>query len=537
MSRSPRFKLFFFATVGLVLLSTCRHLFAFRGHIGGSARRPLRSNQGVPRVVWAFWFGNQMRRARLEAFHSLSRNVGAQVNLVTTQNLTQYEQQDYPFHPAMKFLSSVHKSDYLRAYFMHFYGGGYHDIKSHRSEDSWEHDFSELELNTAVWLKGSAEVKREDVACDEAYARIILNGILPGCSFGQDVRLDNIEANHGSCCEHIFKSWDKLVQNGAYLMRPRNAFTKDWLDNLHARLDAKYTLLKLNPAPFPRCCPKGANTQGYPIRWAELHGEIFHVLQVKHLAHVSQGLKRWHMGVRYRDDSENSIFWNEPVENRQRVLVGIFTTAAEVLRQRNWRALLKSRMVNDASTDHAAALRPGLNFVFIEGLNFPLKPKEPDKMILDMPENMNSGKSVAWFRTAFHRYQDADFIVKMDSDTHICPGRIQTAFSHAAQDGAIYVGRIATRCGGGHHCPKTWQYMSGGFHGLSRAAVATMLLKQEGRPTVLHQHEDINTGYWMQVVNRDVGANYTFELDDETVRWQGGDEASLRFLCEGNSYL
>lgn len=36
---------------------------------------------------------------------------------------------DAPLHPSYSFLSGVHRSDYLRCYLMHHYGGGYSDIK------------------------------------------------------------------------------------------------------------------------------------------------------------------------------------------------------------------------------------------------------------------------------------------------------------------------------------------------------------------------------------------------------------------------
>ena len=36
---------------------------------------------------------------------------------------------EHPLHKGFEYLSAVHKSDYLRCYFMRFYGGGYSDIK------------------------------------------------------------------------------------------------------------------------------------------------------------------------------------------------------------------------------------------------------------------------------------------------------------------------------------------------------------------------------------------------------------------------
>lgn len=51
------------------------------------------------------------------------------VILITKDNLHEYILPENPLHPSYKYLSAVHRSDYLRTYFMHFYGGGYSDIK------------------------------------------------------------------------------------------------------------------------------------------------------------------------------------------------------------------------------------------------------------------------------------------------------------------------------------------------------------------------------------------------------------------------
>jgi hypothetical protein len=57
---------------------------------------------------------------------------------------------EYPLHPAFKYLSYVHKSDYLRSYFMHFYGGGYADIKKYSSNNNWKECFNLLNSNTDI---------------------------------------------------------------------------------------------------------------------------------------------------------------------------------------------------------------------------------------------------------------------------------------------------------------------------------------------------------------------------------------------------
>ena len=77
----------------------------------------------------------------------LKRNIGASVELVTDTNLHEYNIPESPMHPAVcsKTLSAIHKADYLRVYFMHHYGGGYHDVKPHSASNNWTAVFSEFD--------------------------------------------------------------------------------------------------------------------------------------------------------------------------------------------------------------------------------------------------------------------------------------------------------------------------------------------------------------------------------------------------------
>ena len=51
------------------------------------------------------------------------------VLLVTPDDLAAYVLPEHPLHEAYEGLSFVHRSDYLRCYFLNFHGGGYADIK------------------------------------------------------------------------------------------------------------------------------------------------------------------------------------------------------------------------------------------------------------------------------------------------------------------------------------------------------------------------------------------------------------------------
>ena len=119
----------------------------------------------VPKVVWCFWFGPPMSDTRMEAYKTMKHNLEIPVKLVTEKNLRLYELREHPIHRAVyeSNLSGIHKGDYLRAYFMRYYGGGYHDIKF--TSNSWLNKF-DIFMNKDVWLLGTAEFRKTDIGCD-----------------------------------------------------------------------------------------------------------------------------------------------------------------------------------------------------------------------------------------------------------------------------------------------------------------------------------------------------------------------------------
>ena len=52
-----------------------------------------------------------------------------EVKVVTTPLLPYFVLPDAPLHKGYEYLTTMQKVDYTRGYFMHFYGGGYADIK------------------------------------------------------------------------------------------------------------------------------------------------------------------------------------------------------------------------------------------------------------------------------------------------------------------------------------------------------------------------------------------------------------------------
>lgn len=262
-----------------------------------------------------------------------------------------------PFTPN-KGLSMIHVGDYLRVYLMHFHGGGYTDVKKNLDRDEvtgaqfdWKGAFDEFDTDKELWVKGTTEYGWSDAGCDESYilgddrcdklrgfrgldsnsiaGEYLLNDQLASTNTSNtisssavtssmkalDLKLDtkkarisldlpvkywSIQASNANCCKMVRDSWEKLVTNCMYILRPKTPLTAEWLWSVEAHLTLKSELVFQNPAPKPRCCQgnveKNAETaaeNAYPIDWAELHGNAFNPLQWKYNEHVKNGLPRF----------------------------------------------------------------------------------------------------------------------------------------------------------------------------------------------------------------------------------------------------
>ena len=114
----------------------------------------------------------------------------------------------------------------------------------------------------------------------------------------------------------------------------------------------------------------------------------------------------------------------------------------------------------------------GANIVLVIGSGpQTTQPTTPDLFVLENePENMNEGKSFAYLRDGVARFPDADFFLKVDMDTLMCPKAIVAILEgmKAAQQQWFGFKMSRETCGGYSHCPDhTWFYMSGGIYGLS----------------------------------------------------------------------
>lgn len=202
------------------------------------------------RTIFCFWTGSEeMSANRIQALWSIFNQTGCSVAHINQINLEAWIKPESPLHPAYGFLSSTHKSDYLRCYFMHHYGGGYTDIKKTRV--NWHSFFERLDKSHRYAL-GYSEL---------AHGMPHLTGHL-----GDEIR----------------EVHNQLIGLCAFIFKKNSPLTFNWMAKTHELLDKKFDLLKKNPAQHPLdqtdvILPDGKASK-YPLRWAEMLGEIFHPL-------------------------------------------------------------------------------------------------------------------------------------------------------------------------------------------------------------------------------------------------------------------
>jgi hypothetical protein len=213
----------------------------------------------MPPTIWAFWTGtNPLTDARKRNLEALRRISGCSVVLVTPENLATYIKPEAPLHPGYEYLSLTGRSDYLRAYFMYHYGGGYSDIK--RPLGSWRMGFLKLEESPSIWMVGTREKRAEDIG------------------FQEDEELYGL----------LKMNYKSLPQNGAYIGRKGSLLFKEILDEVHSCLDKHLEALKSVVD-----CPiraRAGDGSGYPLRWTEVGGSIVHKVAYKYKDHIAFAL-------------------------------------------------------------------------------------------------------------------------------------------------------------------------------------------------------------------------------------------------------
>ena len=188
--------------------------------------------------VFAFWTGdNQMTKNRADCLRSME-HIGIPIDLVMKEDIRRFvDLAGVPLHKNFEFLHQTHKADYLRVYFMHFFGGGYADIKHYNK--SWVNAFKKLNNDNNAYIIGYREVSKDAVA-----------------QIG------------GRGQRELEKHYRLLAGNGAYICKAKTEFTDNWLKNTNEVLDEK-------------------DFSGeYPLKWTELLGDVFHPLCLKYFQHI-----------------------------------------------------------------------------------------------------------------------------------------------------------------------------------------------------------------------------------------------------------
>lgn len=200
--------------------------------------------------LFVFWMGNnELSVNRKRCLQSLNEKSGLWIILVTRENLQSFvAMTGVPLHSGYNLLAAIHKSDYLRSYFMHFFGGAYSDLKAHKQ--SWVPEISKTMKNASVLASGMQEI-----------------------AGGTPVRS---LANHTGL----------LISNGGFFFKPRTNLTLEWYNSVQEEMDAIYPRLLIHPGTHLNRDME----PGYPVSWAQIQGVKFHPIVYKYRDHISRNL-------------------------------------------------------------------------------------------------------------------------------------------------------------------------------------------------------------------------------------------------------
>ncbi|MCY7290531.1 MAG: capsular polysaccharide synthesis protein [Cryobacterium sp.] len=209
----------------------------------------------APRVINLFWTSdNELtpnRRRCIREFRDVQTD-DVEVRLITPDNLSDYVLAEAPLHPAYSQLSAIHRSDYLRAYFLHHHGGGYADIKAPSA--SWDATFDWINCDSGAWLVGYPEQSSEIV-----------------------------QSLHGPLARDVQRVYSRLVGGGAFVSRPRTPLTAEWMTEVNRRMDYLSAALTQHPATDPF-----GQHADYPVTWIGLMQLVLNPLQLKYLTYIRQ---------------------------------------------------------------------------------------------------------------------------------------------------------------------------------------------------------------------------------------------------------
>jgi len=219
-----------------------------------SRRKVIKKNKDFEKTVFSIWYGgDEMSENRKKCYSDLVENFkkeGINYVLITEKNLGEYPK--IKLHEGFQYLSKVHQSDYLRTALMHFYGGGYTDIKYY--SEGWSKGFIDL-FNSNKFGNGYTEIGKEGVAV----------------------------IGDKSLYQNMVQNYSLLIGNVNYIFKKETPFTTEWYNNMIKLMDERLPYLKQFPAKHARQnLYREDLNYPYPIQWTELLGCIFHPLCYKY---------------------------------------------------------------------------------------------------------------------------------------------------------------------------------------------------------------------------------------------------------------
>ncbi len=203
-------------------------------------------------TIYLFWTGdNPMNEKRINCLNYSKETSKSNLILITKDTLHEYILKDHPLHPSYQYLSETHKSDYLRCYFAHFYGGGYMDVK--KTLGPWDDCFEEMR-NSNYLMCGYKHV------------------------------------GDGHVCDPYKPYWDELIATNAFICKPQSVITTEWYNEMILLMDNKLEQLQKNPAKYTDDSTWGDS--GYPMAWSEMLGDIFFKITYKYKDKLLQTLPK-----------------------------------------------------------------------------------------------------------------------------------------------------------------------------------------------------------------------------------------------------
>ena len=217
---------------------------------------------------------NDNRKRGWESFGA----TGLKPIMVTANTLENWVMPEWPLHPAYPFLSLVHRSDYLRPYFMYHHGGGYADVKPQTG--SWLETVERVDRSPRLFGAGYREVRGGTVWLQNApiNGRYLI-GPRAVPRFAATAMTNLMRAAR-----------PLLIGNCAYYFKPRTTFAKAWLTEVERRLDLVFDDLRKVHIPDPRARLGDAN--GYPLPWSSIHGDVLQPLALRFAHRLSRDLPR-----------------------------------------------------------------------------------------------------------------------------------------------------------------------------------------------------------------------------------------------------